>query len=321
MTSVLPDLTAQIAPYVFIAIVMVAANLYFLVRLFPRKGGTPNLATIILIFGLLFMSAGLWLALIYSITTPGDTSSIVVFIAGNSMMAVFGAWMLGVMLRAEERYPSPTGWVWPTLLALLFVGNEIMMGLVFVIAQTAAAPNGSGDGSGLIRLLTDSIVSIWFFWAMLANMVVLVLWLPVARAERRLLLLFAGSSAVSPWVLAAPLAAALAILAFMGATFVVLYREVGTAQAPPRQYLRVALAVGAAMLLMSVTAFVAFAGVLTPYAGAPFALASALIMGAEIALLARWAFRSAPPSPRDTVPGSAPSDGAANSPISPGPSP
>jgi hypothetical protein len=285
MTGLLPSIPTGLWPFILIAGIMVGANLYFISRIFPRKGGTPDLATIILIFGFLSMSAGLWAGLAYSVTSPGLVSTIAVFVAGNSMMAVAGAWMIGVMLRAEEKHPSPSGWLWPSLLALFFVGNEILMGLVFALMQSDGGLSGIPGTLGPLPLLTDSVVSVWFFGGMLANMVLLLLWLPVPRVERRLLLGFTVSAAAGPFVVAAPVPAAFLI------------RELQRGALRSSGVLRVAAAIAGALALMSLASLWAVVDPSSPGGLLAFASVSLAVMGAEVLLIARWAFQIAPVAP------------------------
>ncbi len=294
MTSVLPDVPPAVMPYVLIAFLMVGANAYFIVRLFPRRGGTPNLATIILTFGLLVMSSGLWFSFLYAILSPGDASTVSVFLAGNSMMAVFGAWMIGVMLRAERKHPSPNGWVWPSLFALLIVGNDLLMGTTFVLLGPGSAPAISPVDAGVASVLSNAVVSVWFFWAMLANMLVLLLWLPLPRAERLLLIGFSASTAAAPWILSAPLPAAVVMTVIMAATFAVVAREVGRAVLSSRRFLRILQAVAGGFAAMSFAALVTIVAPLPSGSPVAFATVSVAVMTIELFVLARWAFQGYP---------------------------
>ncbi len=291
MTSVFTGFSAALLPYLLVAFLMVGANGYFIVRLFPRSGRTPNLATIILIFGLLVMSTGLWLSFLYAILSPGDTSTVAVFLAANSMMAVFGAWMIGVMLHAEEKHASPNGWLWPLLFASLIVGNDLLMGTAFVLLGSGGAP---AIDAGVVGVLSNAVVSVWFFWAMLANMLVLVFWLPLPRVERLLLIGFAASTLAAPWIVAAPVPAAVVMTAIMAATFAVVAREVGRTAVSSRRFLRIVQAVAGGFAAMSFAALITVADPLPSGAPVVFATASLAVMWVELFVLARWAFRGFP---------------------------
>ena len=302
MTAALPTVGPGLVPFALVAAFMVAGNLYFLSRLFPRRGGPPTFATAILVIGLLVMSMGLWFALIYAILSPGDASTVSVFIAGNSMMAVFGTWAIGLLFRSEENRIPARGWVWPSVVALLFLGNEILMGAAFVLAQSGAAPYSSLGYAGLVRLVADAVDSVWFFWGMLANMMLLVFWLPLGRAERVALVGLSASAAVGPWVVRAPLAGALAMAAIMTVVFVLLFEQMGRSSTVSVRYLRTAAAVAGAFGAMALGELLFLLNP-DPVLGAfPFAAVSLLVMAGEVLVLAHWTLGGGASGSSETVP-------------------
>jgi hypothetical protein len=294
VSSPIPDLGPQFVEFAVVASFMVATNLYFLTRLFPRGGGTPTFAQAILVLGLFVMTTGLWFAVIYAILSPGDASTVSVFIAGNSMMAVFGAWLIGLFYGSEERRLPATRWGWPAGLALLLVSNELLMGIAYVLAQTGSAPYAALGWPGLLRLATDAADSIWFFWAMLANMVVLVLWVPLPAAVRTALLAFAGTAAVGPWVVPDPVVGALGTGIVMAATVGLVLRELQRTEKPSIGYLRAAFAIAGAFAAMSVAQAFLWLDPAGRWSSTPFAFVNLAVMFGEVAILARWSFSGGP---------------------------
>ncbi|MCI4341290.1 MAG: hypothetical protein L3K11_02795 [Thermoplasmata archaeon] len=299
MTGALPSLENLLFPYLEVAGFMVGINVYLLTRLFPRPIPAPTMAAVVLVVGLFVVGLSFWAAVIYSVVDPGDASTVAVFLAVNSMMAVAGCWLLAVFWRAEERHVSGSGWGWPLLLALLLVGNELLMGAAFAMTLNGPGPYLAPGVSGIAAATTDGVVSFWFFGAMFATMVAILLLLPLARTERRALLGFSLTSLVGPWVAYAPLEAAVAMAAVMGA---VLYLLLQPLRRPSEVSSRYGWLVGGILLgfggmgLGEVLALVdpgQLGGTL------PFALATLLVMGGEVAALARWAFSLGPAGPVD----------------------
>ncbi|MCI4363497.1 MAG: hypothetical protein L3K13_04245 [Thermoplasmata archaeon] len=285
MPASFPSLENLLFPYVEVAAFMVGTNLYLLRRIFPRPLSSPTLATVVLVVGLFVVGLGFWAAVIYSVFVPGDASTVAVFLAANSMMAVAGAWLIAVFLRAEERTVSATGWLWPGTLALLLVGNELLMGSAFVVA--IGGPAGYG-GYGAIALLSDGVGSVWFFGAMFATMVAIVLLLPLPRPERVALLGFSLTSLLGPFVSLDPLPAALGMAAVMGGVLLLVARELQ--RAPTAGYVRTSIGVLLGFGTMGLGEVLALANLSVLGGSFPFALATLLVMGGEVLVLARWAF-------------------------------
>jgi hypothetical protein len=295
--SGLPSLTQLLFPYVEVAAFMVGINLYLLTRLFPKPIPSPTLAAVVLVVGLLTVGLGFWGAVVYSVLDPGDASTVAVFLAVNSMMAVAGCWMLALFFRAEEKHVAGAGWGWPLLLGTMFVGNELLMGVAFALALNGPGPYGGPGVSGFNAALSDGVVSVWFFGAMFATMVAFVTLLPLARAERRVLVGFALTSLVGPAVSVAPLAAALAMALVMAGVLLLLLLPLREGGIVPGRYpwLLGGVLLGFAGMgtgeLLSLLAPGVLGGSL------PFALATLLVMGGEFASLARGAFSMAGTGP------------------------
>jgi hypothetical protein len=281
----LPSFENLLFPYVELAAFMVGINLYLLRRIFPRPVPAPTLDTVVIVVGLFVVGLSFWGAVIYAVFDPGDASTVAVFLAANSMMAVAGAWLIAVFLRAEEHKVSPTGWLWPSTLALLLVGNELLMGSAFVLA--IGGPAGYG-GTGALSLVTNGVESVWFFGAMFATMVAILLILPLPRPERTALVGFSLTSLVGPWVATDQLPAALGMTAVMAAILVLITRELR--RTPSAGYVRISIGILLGFGAMGLGEVLSLANLPELGGNFPFALATLLVMGGEVALLARWAF-------------------------------
>jgi hypothetical protein len=295
--SGLPSLTQLVFPYVEVAAFMVGINLYLLTRLFPRPIPSPTLAAVVLVVGLLTVGLGFWGAVIYAVLDPGDASTVAVFLAVNSMMAVAGCWLLALFFRAEEKHVAGTGWGWPLLLATMFVGNELLMGVAFALALNGPGPYGGPGASGFNAALGDGVVSVWFFGAMFATMVALIAILPLARAERRVLVGFSLTSLVGPVVGIAPLLAAVAMAAVMAGVLLVLLLPLRESGALPGRYPWLLGGVVLGFAAMGVGELLSLTDPGTLGRSLPFALATLLVMGGEFAVLARSAFSMAGAGP------------------------
>ncbi|MCI4349626.1 MAG: hypothetical protein L3J93_05370 [Thermoplasmata archaeon] len=288
MTSILPPVTPALLPFGLLFGLMLLGNSWVLVRLLPRRGGAPTLATATFAVGLLLMAAGLWGALIFAVVDPGDASTVSVFLAVNSMMAVVGLWALSLFWGAEERRLPTKGWLWPLLLSILIVGNEVLMGAAFTLALLGL-PSASGGAVAQVASVTSrAIVSVWFFGAMFANMLLVALWLPVERAIRAPLAGIALSAAVGPWVVSDPLVGAALMGLLMGGLLVVGLRALRSRTASPA-FVRSVLVAWIGVAGMGVGALldgIPSGERLAP--GLPYALASLLVMIGEFVVLARW---------------------------------
>lgn len=296
MNPGVPPWSDGLVPFVILAAAMVGANLYLLTQALPRRGPTPHFGTVVLVVGLLVMSAVLWLAVIDAIVDPGDASTVAVFIAGNSMMGVFGAWIIAVFYRAEEHRLPTVGWGWPAVFALLVVGSELLMGTAFVLA--IAGPQGYvGPAGGPVELARDALGSAWFAGAMLANMILLLAWLPLPTIERRALAGLAASAILVPWVVSGSALALAAMGALMAGVLGTAFWQLERGPASVRS-VRTVGGVGVAFAVMMVAGL---AGNVDAGSGAGellFALASVGAMGAELAYLGHWALgRSTPTEP------------------------
>jgi hypothetical protein len=81
MIPALPTASPWLPVFGLLAALMVGGNVFVLFRLFPRDGTQPTLATAILLLGILLMSMALWFSGIYAVLSPGQASTVSVFIA------------------------------------------------------------------------------------------------------------------------------------------------------------------------------------------------------------------------------------------------
>ena len=286
-----------------LALFMFAGNAYVIRRLFPGRAARLHLGDVVLITGLLLTAVFLWLSLVYAALSPTTGAWIAVFLAVNSMMVALGAWFIAVMLRAEERWVSPTGWSWPATFTALVLVNELSMALAFVLIQSRPDPYFAAGGAGTGGLLTDATTSLWFFWPMLGTMALLLTTVPLPRGERRALWGLTASAAIGPWVVSSPLVGALAMAGLMAVVFVVLFREVASDASPG--FLAVARAVIVAYALMAAAEAAFFFDPKAPWAPVPFAATTLIVMGAELLYLGRRALgegRDPAPTPFPSVP-------------------
>jgi hypothetical protein len=211
MTAPWPEFGLGLIAYLLVFGLMLAGNVYVVIRLFPRSGTPATLADATILIGILLMAMGLWFALIYAFLDPGGASEVSVFIALNSMMAVVGCWAIALFLRAETKPLGGPRWQWPAVFTILILGNELLMGSAFVLAQVGPSGYSAIGWAGLAALVGDSVTSVWFYWAMLSNMLIVVYWLPLDRASRTALLGFSATASLGPWLVTAPLGAGIAM--------------------------------------------------------------------------------------------------------------
>jgi hypothetical protein len=288
MIPALPTGSPWLPIFGMLAALMVGGNLFVLIQLFPRDGSRPTLATAILLLGILLMSMALWFSGIFAVLSPGQASTVSVFIAVNSMMAVVGLWAISLLFRAGTKHLPPHGFLWPLAFALLIVGNELLMGLTFVLAQVGPAPYAAAGWPGLAAAVGDAAQSAWFFWPMLVTMTFLVTWLPFSRPERTLLYGFAATSVIGPWVVPGPAVGAVGMGVVMGVTFGFLARALWSGSAPTPRYLWTGLGVAGGFLGMVGGEALAYILRASVWGSVPFGLTSFVVMTVELFVLARW---------------------------------
>ncbi len=254
MIAAFPSASWVLAVYTAIACAMVGFNLWVFLQFFPRKGGTPTLARAALVGFILVSSMGLWVSILYDELTGDSSTGFTAALFGIQimMMAPF-VWAFVAILRGHERNVDPEGWAWPATLTLLMLGNELWMGAVFSIALGGKFPSQSFA----MDLFIASAGSVWFFWAMFANMALLLFWVPFPRAERIALVGLATSALVGPWVVSSVVEGLVLMAIVMSGTFLLLLREVvsrgGSRHGISVGTLRTAIAVAAGFGAMFLT--------------------------------------------------------------------
>jgi hypothetical protein len=289
MIPALPTASPWLAVFGLLAALMVGGNVFVLYRLFPRDKSLPTLATAILLLGILLMSMALWFSGIYAVLSPGQDSTVSVFIAVNSMMAVVGLWAISLLYRAGTKHLPPHSVLWPLAFAMLIVGNELLMGITFLLAQVGPAPFDAAGWPGLAAVVGNAAESAWFFWPMLVTMTFLVSWLPFTRPERVVLYGLAATSAIGPWVVPDPVFGGIGMAVIMGGTFVFLARELWKRPAPSARFLWAGLGVTAGFLAMVGGEALAYVLRGSVWGGVPFGLASFVVMTVELFVLVMWA--------------------------------
>ena len=306
-----------LAAYAIIAFAMIAITIFVLGQVLPRRGEPPLLTQLTLALAILAGGSVLVLSLLFVFLNPDGTAAWTwVLLAFNfMMMGPAGIWFIG-LIAFRDRRVAPTGWLWPAVLALVVGGSEVLMGVLFALANsTANAVSWPIFASGLS--------SVWFLWSMAAVMGALLLWAPIGRVERWVLVALTGSAIVAPWVTAYPTVGGAATAVLMAGVFVAILREISRPGLVSSEEVPVLLGLGAAFVLMASTggAVAATGGSLD--ATLAFGGAMGLVMSVEIAYLFRrfyqgtfrtpWVLRA----PDDDLPGRSAPEGSIEVPGAP----
>jgi len=310
------DLNAGLFSYILVAVGMIVITIFVLGAILPRRGEAPLLTQLTLAVAILAGGSVLTLSLLFVFLNPNGTEAWTwVLLAFNfMMMGPAGLWFIGLIVFRDRRLPTGD-WLWPTGIAVVITGSEVMMGLVFALGISSA-------NAVTAPVLAAGVSSIWFFWSMASVMAALLLWAPIGRAERWVLVALTVSAFVGPWVTAYPTVGGAAMAGLMAGVFLGILRELRRPGRVEADEVRVLLGLAAAFLLMALTgAGVALSGGATGSVLA-FGGGMALIMTVEIAYLVRrfyhgpnrvpWVVRSADPEAplaREAPLGPAPADG------------
>jgi hypothetical protein len=280
-------LSYQTGVYAAIAIAMILVNLFVFVEFFPRRGGRPRLSRAILVGFVLVASAGLWATVLTAVLTQSFNGWTVALFGVNIMMMSPFVWATSLFLRASTRRVRGKSWLWPVLLASSITGNEVLMGATFVAGIAGVGALYTGGLTGLAQALASSVSNVWFFWAMMGNMVVLLYWVELPRAERWVWLGLASTSAVGPWVLAEPAVGAAGMGVVMLATLLVVVHELRKPTPASPVYLATVTKVAVGFAVMAVGAAASLVLSALPGSGFFFAAAAVSVMIFEVALLIR----------------------------------
>ncbi len=237
---------------VMVVVGMLAVEIFLLVKLLPRNGPAVPLTRMILGSSLLLGSSTLLMSIVAAALTPNLTSYTVVLAAFNGMMMVpIGIWIC-VLVVLQDRRIDARGWWWPSVIAVMATAAEVLMGVVFVVA----------DGTTPLTVpavAAASLLSAWFLWSMAAAMIALLVWVRLTPGVRTPLLGLAASAIVAPWVAVDPLFGLLLMGAVMALTLLAIARTFGLRRVvtAPRDLGIAAAVVGAFLAMMTASSAVA----------------------------------------------------------------
>ncbi len=263
------DLTVAFLPFAAVALSMIAITVFVLSRLIPRQ--RVDLALTSMVLGVAALGGGslLLLALMWVFVDPnGTTAWTWVLLAFNFMMMVpAGLWFVSLVVYRDRRVDWH-GWSWPAILALVVVGSEVMMGILFAV--------GGGNAPQTVEAaIALGLASIWFDWSMGTVMLALLLWLPLRGLVRGSLAALTAAAFLAPWVVAVPLVGAAGMGVLMTAVFLALYLYLG--RRSPLRSADLGIVVGLA------TAFALMVAAQVAVVASPGSYAAALAFGGTTA--------------------------------------
>jgi hypothetical protein len=295
----LPSLTVNVAllPFAIVAVSMIGITIFVLFQLLPRDRSATLLSTMVIGVAALGGGLVLLLALLYVYVDPnGTTAWTWVLLAFNfMMMGPAGLWFVSLMLF-RDRTIDRIGWSWPVVLALVTVGSEVLMGVLF---GTASA----GWIQSLPVALASGLTSVWFDWSMAAVMGALLLWLPLHGVVRGTLATLTAAAVLAPWVTAYPGVGAGMMGLLMTGVLLVLYQRWRHQPSLASAELSALTGLGAAFVAMvaaqaaivlapgSTAAAIAFGGIM------------AIVMAGEVASATHHALAPSPASSLISLPG------------------
>jgi hypothetical protein len=296
MSFPLPPLSVNVAllPFAIVAASMVVVTIFVLTQLLPRDRAPTLLSSMTI--GLAALSGGsvLLLALLFALVSPdGSTAWTWVLLAFNfMMMGPAGLWFVSVV-AFRDRAIDRGSWVWPVVLALVTVGSEVLMGVLFALG-------GGRTSLGLVGALAGGLTSVWFDWSMAAVMASLVLWLPLRGLVRGTLGALTAAAALAPWVTAVPEAGVAGMAVLMAVVLALLYRHLSGGRTVRLPDLRVLFWLAVAFAVMSAAQAAVVIAPTSPVAALVFGAAMAIVMGAEVAFVSHQALGL--PEPSDSSP-------------------
>ena len=317
MLAGLSELTDQTVTFALVAAAMVGLNLYVLRRLLAGRS-VPSLSTFILGATVLVSQVVFWAGIAYYLEVPTVDGFVILSLAVQFMMVPAGAWFVSLVFEAGEKPVGASGSVWPALLGVLLLANEIMMSWAFAALVAGTLPSNLTAAASFGRALLVASSTAWYYWPMAASMAVLVRWSGLPRGDRWPLYALSLTAAVAPWAFEVPLVGAVAMALAMAGAVALLWFGV-TAPGTTWETVRLRMGVAAALIAMAVSwLFSSF--LLPPSAGlAPFAVTMVAVMTGELIFLLATLLRNegtgaATPAPGPTVaapiaPAAAPSEG------------
>lgn len=307
MLPIWPEVSMDLAVLLALAAGMVVFNLWVFLQFFPRRGGVPNLSRAMFVALILITSAMLWLSLLYDAQTADSDNGFIAILFGiNIMMSTPFVWCAALILRANERTIDPEDLIWSTLLALIVVGNEILMGAVYEVwlyGYATVFPNGPW---GAAVAFSDAVGSIWFTLAMVVNMAVLLYWLPIPAPRRHVLLGLAATSVATPWVVSDSPAGAVGMGVIMGLTVALAALGLRTEEGQTRVYARTVLGTMIGFAAMSFGAIVSLQASPAIWAPLPLTTTVVVVMLLELFFVAQGSLSlggaPTPDAPIDLLP-------------------
>ena len=275
------DVTTAFLPFAIVAIAMVGVAVFVLTQILPRNGGPIALTAMTIGLAVLGGGSILILALLYVFIDPnGTTAWTWVLVAFNfMMMGPAGLWFVSLIVF-RDRNVDPRSWVWPAALALVTVGSEVMMGVLFAVG----GGNAPATFTGALAL---GLSSIWFDWSMAVVMVALLFWLPLSELVRWSLVALTAAAVLAPWVVAVPLVGAAGMAVLMTTAFGFLYRRLSRRGSLRAVDLRIPLGLALAFAVMIVAQVVIVTSPGSQGAAIAFGGTMALVMGIEVAFVLR----------------------------------
>jgi hypothetical protein len=275
------DVTTAFLPFAIVAIAMVGVAVFVLTQILPRNGGPIALTAMTIGLAVLGGGSILILALLYVFIDPnGTTAWTWVLVAFNfMMMGPAGLWFVSLIVF-RDRNVDPRSWVWPAALALVTVGSEVMMGVLFAVG----GGNAPATFTGALAL---GLSSIWFDWSMAVVMVALLFWLPLSELVRWSLVALTAAAVLAPWVVAVPLVGAAGMAVLMTAAFGLLYRRLSRRGSLRAVDLRIPLGLALAFAVMIVAQVAIVTSPGSQGAAIAFGGTMALVMGIEVAFVVR----------------------------------
>jgi hypothetical protein len=180
-------------PDILVVVGMLVVEIFLLVQILPRRGPAPPLTRMVLGSSLLLGSSGLLMAIVSAALAPSLSSYTIVLGAFNGMMLVpIGIWLC-VLVLLQDRKIDARSWWWPVLIATMATIAEVLMGVVFVVADGTTPITVAAVSAG-------ALLSAWFLWSMAVTMIALLIWVRMDRAIRLPLLGLAASAIAAPWV-------------------------------------------------------------------------------------------------------------------------
>jgi hypothetical protein len=283
--------TAALAPFAAIAIMMIGVTIFVFGKALPANGRPPLVTQMALALAVLGGGSVLLLSLVFVfLNSDGTTAWTFVLLAFNfMMMGPAGLWFIGLVVFRDRRI-GVRDWTWPVALAVMTTGSEVLMGFLFALG-------GETTTLSVVGTLALGVSSVWFFWSMAAIMFALVLWAPLARIERYALVALTVSAVIGPWVTSYPTVGGVAMTVLMVAVFAYLVRALSTHAIVRPDEVGLLIGLAVAFLSMAVAGLSLIATNGSDAAVLAYGAVMAVVMTVEIAYLLRRYYVGFPEPP------------------------